>query len=292
MVHADTPRSVTFLSTQLTLLGTPPESNIGHAGRPTSTVFQFFDGCTRPHRASVTGTTIGAGMDMTTSLPLRIVRVVSVPVFLVMMAAPTWAQETTGFAKNGGYVGMSGILDFSFGGDTFDGESIYKKVNGEEILILPKFDGAHHALRAVFGWRTGIGAFEVSYDRSKHQGTFMEFPGEATFHAVNFDERIFLLRERRIQPHVLLGGSIPWMTIQDGSYLDPEVGDGSFRGYGINTEAGVTVFPHPRFGISTGYRYRIMWFDTASGVTHTTYQLRPRFHETTGSVVITGTFTF
>jgi len=151
MVHADTPLSVTFLSTQLTLLGTPPASNIGHADRPTSTVFQFFDGCTRPHRASVTGTTIGAGMDMTTSLPLRIVRVVSVPVFLVMMAAPTWAQETTGFAKNGGYVGMSGILDFSFGGDTFDGESIYKKVNGEEILILPKFDGAHHALCAVFG---------------------------------------------------------------------------------------------------------------------------------------------
>src|SRR6185503_8767298 len=154
-----------------------------------SPVFRFFDLCTSRHKGLATGTTIGAGRDMTSSLPLRIVRVVSVPVFLVMMAAPTSAQEEMGFAKNGGYVGMSGILDFSFGGDTFDGESIYKKVNGEEILILPKFEGAQNALRAVFGWRTGIGAFEVSYDRSKHQGTFLEFPGEATFHALNFDER-------------------------------------------------------------------------------------------------------
>ncbi len=117
-------------------------------------------------------------------------------------------------------------------------------------------------------------------------------PGEATFHALNFDERVFLLTGGRIQPHVLLGGSIPWMTIKDGSFLDPNVGDGTFRGFGLNTEAGLTVYPHPRFGVSGGYRYRMMWFDSASGVSHTTYKLRPRFHETTGSVVITATFTF
>jgi hypothetical protein len=58
------------------------------------------------------------------------------------------------------------------------------------------------------------------------------------------------------------------------------------------TEAGVTVYPHPRFGISTGYRYRMMWFDSASGVSHSSANLRPRFHETTGSMVITGLFTF
>lgn len=209
-----------------------------------------------------------------------------------MLSVPAWAQEEPGFAKNGGYVGMSGILDFSFGGETFNGQGIYRQENGDEILILPKFEGAHNALRAVFGWRSGIGAFEVSYDRTKHEGTFLEFPGEATFHALNFDERFFLLREHRIQPHVLVGGSIPWMTIKNGSFLDPKVGDASYRGFGINTEAGVTVYPHPRVGIGTGYRYRVMWFDSASGVSHTTYELRPRFHETTGSLVITGTFTF
>jgi len=229
---------------------------------------------------------------MTNSFPVRMVRVVSVSAFLTLLAAPLWAQEGSGFAKNGGYVGMSGVLDFSFGGDTFDGESMYQKVGGEEVLILPKCEGAHNALRAVCGWRTGIGAFEISYDRSKHNGTFLGFPGEGTFHALNFDERIFMLTRGRIQPHVLLGGSIPWMTVKDGSFLDPNVADGSFRGFGVNTEAGLTVYPHPRVGVSTGYRYRIMWFDSASGVSDTAYKLRPRFHETTGSVVITGTFTF
>lgn len=209
-----------------------------------------------------------------------------------MLSAPVWAQEESGFAKNGGYVGISGILDFSFGGETFDGQTVYKQENGEEILILPKFDGAHNALRAVVGMRQGWGAFEVSYDRTKHNGTFLGYSGEGTFHALNFDYRVFLLNRSRIQPHLLLGGSIPWMTVKNGSFLDPNVGDGSFRGFGVNTEAGVTVYPLARVGISTGYRYRVMWFDSASGVTDTTYQLHPRFHETTGSVVITGTFTF
>jgi hypothetical protein len=238
------------------------------------------------------GTGIGAAPAMTRSLPARIGRLVSIPVFLAMAAAPALAQESSGFAKNGGYVGMSGVMNFTFGGDTFDGETAYQKVDGEEILILPKFEGAHNAMRAVFGWRTGIGALEVSYDRSKHQGRFLTFPFEGTFHALNVDERIFLLTKGRIQPHLLLGGSIPWMTVKDGSFLDPNVADGSFRGFGVNTEAGVTVFPLPRVGVSAGYRYRVMWFDSASGVSDTAYKLRPRFHETTGSVVLTGTFTF
>jgi len=91
---------------------------------------------------------------------------------------------------------------------------------------------------------------------------------------------------------VLLGGSIPWLKIKDGSFLDPNLGDASFRGFGLNTEGGVTVYPHPRFGVSAGYRYRMMWFDSASGVSHESGKLRPRFHENTGSIVLTGLFTF
>lgn len=241
----------------------------------------------------MTGTTIGARRIMTTSLPNGIVRLLSVPMFVVMMAAPLWAQEENGFAKNGGYVGASTLLNFSFGTDTFDGLSAYQREGGEEIVILPRLDGVHNVLRLVGGYRSGRGAFEFSYDRTKHDATFYDLPlGEATFHVLNFDERIYLLTANRIQPHVLVGGSIPWLKIKDGSFLDPDVGDASFRGFGVNTEAGVTVYPHPRFGISTGYRYRIMWFDSASGVSHTAAKLRPRFHETSGSVVITGLFTF
>ena len=60
----------------------------------------------------------------------------------------------------------------------------------------------------------------------------------------------------------------------------------------FSREAGVTVFATPRVGISAGYRYRSMWFDSASGVTREASKLRPRFRETSGSGVITGVFTF
>jgi hypothetical protein len=52
------------------------------------------------------------------------------------------------------------------------------------------------------------------------------------------------------------------------------------------------VFPHPHVGLAAGYRYRLMWFDTAEGVSHTTYQLRPRFRETAGSFSLTAFVTF
>jgi hypothetical protein len=52
------------------------------------------------------------------------------------------------------------------------------------------------------------------------------------------------------------------------------------------------VFATPRVGVSAGYRYRTMWFSTASGVARETYDLRPRFRETSGSVVVMGVFSF
>jgi hypothetical protein len=232
---------------------------------------------------------------MTMLLFGRIVKRLAFVPFFLTLVSPAWAQEeqpTGGFAKDGLFVGASSLLNFSFGGETFDGESAYVREGGEEIVILPRFDGAHNVVRFVGGYRSGRGSFEFSYDRTKHDGTFLGQPTEATFHVLNFDERIYLITKSRIQPHILVGGSIPWLKIQDGSFLDPNLGDASFRGFGVNTEGGVTVYPHPRIGVSAGYRYRIMWFDSASGVSHTAAKLRPRFHETTGSIVITGLFTF
>ena len=185
----------------------------------------------------------------------------------------------------------TGVPDFTLDGLTFDGSTYYQKIGGEEILILPRLEPTS-TIRGIFGYRATRGAFEVSYEQTKHLGTFLDFNGEATFHSLNFDERIFVLTGKRIQPYGLLGLSLPWLTVKDGSFLDPDVADASFRGFGVNTEAGVTVFAHPRVGFSTGYRYRTMWFDSASGVSRTAYKLRPRFRESSGSIALSGFFTF
>jgi hypothetical protein len=222
----------------------------------------------------------------------RLVKPLGLTLVLLAFAAPAWSQEGSSFAKEGAYVGVSGLPGFTLDGLTFEGSTYYQKIGGEEILILPRLD-RKDMLRAIVGVRSKRGSFEVSYDQTRHAGTFAGVSGvEATFHSINGDERIFLLTRQRIQPYVLLGGSIPWMTIKDGSFLDPDVGDASFRGFGVNAEAGVTVFASSRVGISAGYRYRAMWFDSASGVSKTTYELRPRFRETSGSAVITAQFAF
>ena len=222
----------------------------------------------------------------------RLLTLVAVPALILTGAAPALSQEAQhGYAKEGGYFGVTGLLGFTFDGHTFDGESAYVEVDGDEVMILPKLE-KKNLYRVILGHRWEKGAFEVSYDRTKHDGVFLGETGEATFQAVNFDGRFFMATQGPVQPHVLVGGSIPWLNIKDGSFLDPLVGDARFRGYGVNTEAGVTVFPHPKVGVSIGYSYRVMWFDRASGASDKLFDLRPRFRETSGSVAMSGFFTF
>jgi hypothetical protein len=210
---------------------------------------------------------------------------------LFAIASAASAQEVPGFASNGPYVGASGVPNFTLDGETFDGSSYYRRIGGNEILILPKLEPTS-TIRAVAGYRLTRGSFEVGYERTKHVGSFVGIPTDATFQALNFDERIYVLTRGRIQPYGLLGLSLPTLTVKDGSFLDGRVGDARFRGYGVNIEPGVAVFLHPHVGVSAGYRYRVMWFDSADGVSHTTYELRPRFRETAGSFSLSAFVTF
>lgn len=223
----------------------------------------------------------------------RLFTLVAVPTLIVTFAAPALSQEERhGYAKEGGYAGVTALLGFTFDGETFDGATAYKEVDGEELMILPRLE-KRNLIRGILGHRWEKGAFEISYDRTKHTGTFLdEATIETTFQAVNFDGRFFMATQGPVQPHVLVGAAIPWLRIKDGSFLDPDIGDARFRGYGVNTEAGVTVYPHPKVGVSVGYSYRVMWFDRASGASDRLFYLRPRFRETASSVAMSGFFTF
>jgi len=206
-------------------------------------------------------------------------------------ASAAGAQETGGYASTGVYVGVASVPNFTLDGVTFDGSTYYRQIDGDEIMILPRLD-SRSTLRGVAGYRSARGSFEVSYERTKHTGTFLGASGEASFQSLNFDERIYAMTRGRIQPYGLLGLSIPSLTVKEGSGDGERIGDAHWHGFGLNIEPGVAVYPTPHVGISVGYRYRVMWFDTAVGVTDTTYQLRPRFRETAGSASITAFVTF
>jgi hypothetical protein len=223
---------------------------------------------------------------MPTQLMTRALRIAAVLLLVLAGATPAWSQDEEGFAKQGGFAGVSFVPDFTFDGVTFDGATLYQEIDGEEFMILPRLD-TRNLVRLVLGYRARQAAIEVSYDRTAHNGTFLDLGGKATFQALNVDGRYFFATRGRVQPHVLVGGTMPWFTVKDGSFLEPDMGDAKFQGYGVNTEAGVTIYPHRQLGISVGYNYRVLWFDRATGVSDTLFDLRPRFRETSGSIIIT-----
>jgi hypothetical protein len=210
---------------------------------------------------------------------------------LLAGAAPAWAQMTGGFARESVYVGVAGLFDFTLDGVSFDGSTYYEAETTNEIFILPTLD-KQNLVRYVVGFRARPFALEFSYDRTRHDATFLDLTGDAVVQAVNVDAKFFGLTDRRIQPHGVIGMSFPWLTVEDGSLLEPDQGDATFRGEGLNLEAGVTVFPHPRVGVSVGYSYRFFWFSRVKGVGDETYDLDPRFRDTAGSVIVMGFFTF
>jgi hypothetical protein len=216
---------------------------------------------------------------------------------LIVLIGPSaaWSQEQQGFAKIGGYAGGSFVPQFTLDGETFDGLTYYREIDGDEIAILPKLD-KQHMFRGILGYRYEKVAIELSYERTSHNGSFFEGTGKATFQQVNVDGRFFFLTHGRVQPYLLVGGGIPWLTIKDGSFLEDEpergLGDGTFNGFALNTEVGMTVYPHPQIGIVLGYGYRPIWFAGVTGISDTRYELRPRFRESSKGVVFSALFTF
>jgi hypothetical protein len=228
---------------------------------------------------------------MTTNPQSVHVRALALCALLLALATPAAAQEQRGFAKVGGFVGGTFMPGFTFDGETFDGQTVYREEDGEELGFLPKID-KKPLFRGILGYRGPNLSLEVGYERSQHGGAFLDVPLDSTFQSVNVDARYFFAIDHRIQPHVLIGGAFPWFTVEDGSYLDPDVGDATWRGYGLNTGVGVTVFPTRQFGISVGYTHRFIWFDRATGVSDTLFELRPRFRERSGALSINTTYTF
>jgi len=112
-------------------------------------------------------------------------------VFAVPLAA--WSQEQQGFAKVGGYAGGSFLPAFTLDGETFNGLTYYKEIDGDEIALLPKLD-KQKMFRGILGYRYERAALELSYERTNHNGTFGGIgTGQATFQQVNADVRFFFL---------------------------------------------------------------------------------------------------
>ena len=212
-------------------------------------------------------------------------------VLLLALAAPSAAQERGGYAREGVYVGVAPQVNATLDGLSFDGQTLYERVGGTEVAILPRLD-QQTTIRALVGFRSRPLAIEFSLERARHGGTFVGLPADSVLTAFNVDGRFFFLTHQRVQPHAVLGLSIPVLRVEDGSFDDPLLGDARWRGTGLNTEVGVTVMATPRLGVSLGYVYRPIWFTTVRGVHDEPLELIPKFRESSAHPSVMAFWTF
>jgi hypothetical protein len=210
---------------------------------------------------------------------------------LMLCARPAAGQDGAGYAHQGVYVGLAPQINATLDGVSFDGETLYERVGGTEVAILPRLD-EQTTMRVLVGFRSRPLALEFSYERARYGGTFVDAPVESVLSAFNVDGRFFFRTAERVQPHLLIGLSVPILRVEDGSFDDPLLGDAKWRGTGLNTEVGVTVFVSPRVGVSVGYVYRPIWFTTVRGVHDEPLELIPKFRESSAHPTVMAFFTF
>jgi hypothetical protein len=218
-------------------------------------------------------------------------RVTALALLASAIAAPAAAQNGRGFAPQGTYVGIAPQVNATFDGVSFDGLTVYERVGGTELAILPKLD-TQTTLRAVVGFRSRPLAIEFSLERARHGGTFDDVPVVSVLTTFSVDSRFFFRTDRPVQPHFVIGVAVPLLRVEDGSFDDPLIGDARWRGTGLNTEVGLTFFATPRLGVSVGFVYRPIWFTTVRGVHDEPLELLPKFRETSTNPTVMAFWTF
>ena len=216
----------------------------------------------------------------------------------LLAARPADAQDDPGYAYEGVYLGFGGSPRLTFKADQFAGDYGYVAEDDSEIFVIPSVN-KRPVPRVVFGLRSRPLALEFSYDRARFTGDYLGVPLVSVYNAINVDAKFFFRTLTRVQPHVVIGMGLPWVTIENGSYppgsdplVDPPHADASLRGPGLNTEVGLTAFATPRVGISIGYAFRTIKFNRARGIGEEQKELRPPFWEVRGTPVVFGFVTF
>lgn len=237
---------------------------------------------------------------MTLLLHATAVRTFAVLFILMGLVIPAAAQDrpSPGFAKEGAYIGFGVLPNFTIDAEEFTGGVIYVSEDDGEQTVIPTLD-KRPVFRTIVGFRARPAALEFSYDRAEFKDDFLGLTGNSAYNSINVDVRVFFMTRSRIQPYILAGGAFQWVHVDDGSYapgadpfFDAPIGDAGFKGYGLNTEAGVAVFATRRAWVTLGGSYRVLWFRHGSDSDEEREDLKPPFEFMRASASVTGFFTF
>lgn len=165
------------------------------------------------------------------------------------------------FAKSGFYLGVARPYN-TIAGD-FTGNNVLH--GGGEVIAIPKVTNSFGS-GALLGYRFGNGALEASYLHSTHGVTFLDAASRAEYHLVNLDARYYLFARKPVQPFALIGATLDWLIVKNGSATETEVGDATFAGGGFSAGAGIAFHLTRRLSVSGEATYRYLGYSGEQGV--------------------------
>ena len=177
---------------------------------------------------------------------------------------PTQAEELDG-VKNGFYLGAM----FAYNGMSGDfDDTMYFESEDEsdlDVFSVPDVDSGA-GFGVFFGRRYDKISFEVGYQSTFHDASSV-IPGigetDAAYNVVDLNVKIDVFAQNRLRPYILLGGGIPWLTIDDAMSDDDGVTwekDLKYVGYCLNAGVGVAYYLDPQWALTAGLIYRWNWF--------------------------------
>jgi len=129
---------------------------------------------------------------------------------VLLLLAVAWPSSSLGQVAGGAgwYVEVDAVRS-AIEGD-FDGDSVLE--GEDDVFLVPDLEPAY-GFAVKVGGRSREGSFSIGYARAAHDATFASATGEATWAAVAFEFRAFLLRGGRIEPYLQLGW-VPWSSLR------------------------------------------------------------------------------
>lgn len=173
-------------------------------------------------------------------------------------------DEPSYFAKRGFFVGGMGVATTLSDRD-FDGQSGLVEPNSGAMLVLPELDPAT-GWGATIGYRSKRISVQYTYTESKHDDDFLGTSLEDDLQTYSLDFKHYWNVEGSLQPYLLLGITVPRVTVKDGANLGGNVGDAKFQGLGGNLGGGATLYITPHLALFGEAFYRWADFDRASAL--------------------------
>lgn len=174
------------------------------------------------------------------------------------------SDEPKSFAARGFFVGGMGVAATMSNSD-LDGQSGLIEPNSGLAIVLPELDPG-------IGWGAALGfrgkriSVQFSYTTSTHDDDFLGTSLEDDFRTYNLDFKHHWNIDGALQPYLLLGVTVPRLTISDGANLGGNIGDATLQGLGANLGGGATLYITPHLALFGEALYRVAEFDRVSAL--------------------------